>query len=374
MLKSLAFAIVAAVLAAAAPAEARSFTEDLAACKDATDAKARAESCAAAIEAGELQGDALAAAFAQYGMALFDSGEHSRGLAAVTEAMRLNPEAGRYAYLRGIMHHQLGDCPSAQPDFDRALAFGENRPEAYLYRGECYRNEDARRALVDFDMAIRLAPELAEAHFGRAAALAEIGRQADALASAETGLSLAPDKPESYVRRALVHNKGKNIALAKADLAQALTINAEFIPALAALAELTYAEGNLELALGYYDRILKISPDNGGILNNRCYLAAEIGKLDEALRDCDASIAIEANDINLDSRGFTHLKRGDATKALADFDAALAKSPNMPASIYGRGLARIRLGQTEDGRIDLGVAKVLDPEIAAFYDKNGLKP
>ena len=374
MLKSLAAALFVALLVAAAPAEARSFTEDLAACKDGPDAKARAEACAAAIEAGELEGDALAAAFAQYGMALFDSGEHSRGLAAVTEAIRLNPEAGRYSFLRGVMHHQLSDCRNAQPDFDRALALGENRAEAYLYRGECYGKDDALRALADFDMAVRLAPELPDAHFGRAAALAEIGRQADALASAETGVSLAPDKPEAYLRRGLIHHRGKNAALAKADLAQALTLDANFIPALTALAEVTYAEGQLELALGYYDRILKIAPDNGGVLNNRCYLAAEIGKLDEALRDCDASIAIAAEDINLDSRGFVYLKRGDAEKALADFDAALKLNAKAPASLYGRGIARIRLGRTEEGRIDLGVANLLDPDIAGFYDKNGLKP
>ena len=373
MLKLVAFAVFIAA-AATAPAHARSFTEDLAACKDAPDPKARAEACAAAIEAGELEGDALAAAFAQYGMALFDSGEHSRGLAAVTEAMRLNPDAGRYAFLRGVMHHQLSDCRNAQPDFDRALALGEARPEAYLYRGQCYREEDALRALADFDMAIRLTPEAADAHFGRAAALAEIGRRTEALASAETGVSLAPDKPESYVRRAFIQNHGGKRALAKADLAQALTLDADFIPALVALAELTYSDGQLEAAIGYYDRILKIAPGNGGILNNRCYLAAEMGRLDEALRDCDASIAIEATDINLDSRGFTWLKRGDAEKALADFDAALALNPKAAATIYGRGLARLRLGRTDEGRIDLGVAKILDPEIAAFYDKNGLTP
>lgn len=373
MLKSIALAFVLAA-AGAATAEAASFTENLAACKDAPDAKARAEACAAAIEAGELEGDALAAAFAQYGLALFDSGEHQRGLAAATEAMRLNPEAGRYAFLRGVMHHQLSDCTNAQPDFDRALALGENRPEAYLYRGECYRAEDARRALGDFDMAIRMAADSADAHFGRAAALAELGRQADAIASADLAVSLAPEKPESYVRRAFVHNALENRALAKADLAQALTLDAQFIPALAALAELTYADGQLDTALGYYDRILKVTPDEPGILNNRCYLAAEMNKLDEALRDCDASIAKEATDINLDSRGFVYLKRGDAEKALTDFDAALKLNAKAPASLYGRGIALIRLGRTDEGKAATGAAAILDPEIAAFYDKNGLKP
>ena len=367
---ALLFAAALASPAAAAP----SFADDLRQCKEGATPKERAEGCAAAIEWGELQGDALAAAFSQYGLALFDSGEHVRALAAVTEAMRINPLASRYTWLRGLMHYQLQDCAQAQPDFDRALALGDTQAQTYFYRGSCYEKEGAARALVDFETAIRLAPEMPDAYFGRAAALAQLGRTAEALASADAGVAIAPDKPQSYVARAGIHIALENTTLAKADLAQALTLDSEFVPALSGLADLTYKDGQVDAALGYYDRIVKAEPENSGALNNRCYLLAEIGRLDEALKDCEASIAITANEINLDSRGFVHLKRGDFTAALADFDAALVKDAKLPSSLYGRGIARIRLGQTAEGQADLAAATALDAEIAAFYDKNGLKP
>ncbi len=183
-----------------------------------------------------------------------------------------------------------------------------------------------------------------------------------------------PELPDGYVQRAYVHVARKNTALAKADLAKALTLDEAFIPALGALAELTYEDGQLETAIGYYDRILAIEPDNAGILNNRCYLGAEMGRLEAAMKDCEASIAAGANGVNLDSRGFVHLKRGDFQAAHADFDAALALDAEMPSSLYGRGLARLRLGQTVEGQADLAAATAIDADIAAFYDKNGLKP
>jgi len=368
------FALMAAAFLVAPADAAGSFSEDLRLCKEAPTPQARAEACAAAIESGELEGDALAAAFTQYGLALFDSGEHVRAMAAITEAMRINPLASRYTWLRGLMAYQLGDCAAAQPDFDRALALGDTQAQTYYYRGSCYKEDGAARALVDFETAIRLAPDKPDAYFGRAAALTALNRMDEALASADAGVAIAPDKPESYAARAGIHVARKNKTLAKADLAQALTIDEEFAPALLMLAELTYEEGQVDTALGYYDRAVKADPENGMALNNRCYLEAEIGRLDEALKDCEASIAIEANEINLDSRGFVHLKRGDFPAALADFEAALVKDAKLPSSLYGRGIARLRLGQTAEGQADLAAATALDAEIAAFYDKNGLKP
>ena len=75
----------------------------------------------------------------------------------------------------------------------------------------------------------------------------------------------------------------------------------------------------------------------------------------------------------LDSRGFTYLKLGRFEQAIADYDAALARNPRDPGSLYGRGLARLR-GQNdpEGGRADVAAAKALDPGVAAEFARYGL--
>ena len=68
--------------------------------------------------------------------------------------------------------------------------------------------------------------------------------------------------------------------------------------------------------------------------------------LDAALADCNAALRRpRPTTQRLDSRGLVHLKRGDFAAALADYEAALAIEPERGHFLYGRGLARLRLGQ-----------------------------
>jgi hypothetical protein len=68
----------------------------------------------------------------------------------------------------------------------------------------------------------------------------------------------------------------------------------------------------------------------------------------------------------------THLKLGRFEQAIADYDAALARNPRDPGSLYGRGLARLRGQSPEGGRADLMAAKTLDAGVAAEFARNGL--
>ena len=81
-------------------------------------------------------------------------------------------------------------------------------------------------------------------------------------------------------------------------------------------------------------------------------------QLQDALNDCDRSLRLlPTNKNTYDSRGFTYLKLGRFAQAIADYDAALARSPRDPGSLYSRGLARLR-GRIdpEGGRADLTAA------------------
>jgi tetratricopeptide (TPR) repeat protein len=63
----------------------------------------------------------------------------------------------------------------------------------------------------------------------------------------------------------------------------------------------------------------------------------------------------------------------DREQAIADYDAALAHNPRDPGSLYGRGLARLRLQNDPEGsRADLAAAKALDPGVAAEFARYGL--
>ncbi|MFS0736374.1 DUF3857 domain-containing protein [Sphingomonas sp. 1P06PA] len=109
--------------------------------------------------------------------------------------------------------------------------------------------------------------------------------------------------------------------------------------------------------------------------NDACWLRATLNiELDKALADCDAAIAISRSVAFLDSRGMVHLRRGDLTKAIADYDAALAQDPKEESSLYGRGLAWLRSGDAKRGRSDIDKAIAIRPRIADEFARYGLEP
>ena len=139
--------------------------------------------------------------------------------------------------------------------------------------------------------------------------------------------------------------------------------------------------GDVHERAGFYDRaaedygrLTAIEPGNAKAWNNSCWDLAVLGRLEEALADCNEALRLAPDDpATLDSRGFTYLKLGRFEQAIADYDAALARNPRDSGSLYGRGLARLRLqNDPEGGRADLAAAKALDPGVAAEFAGYGL--
>ena len=74
-----------------------------------------------------------------------------------------------------------------------------------------------------------------------------------------------------------------------------------------------------------------------------------------------------------ETRGFVDLTYGDNEAALADYDAALKTDANRPLSLYGRGIARVRMGNTDAGNADKQAARALYPNIAREFAPYGVE-
>jgi tetratricopeptide (TPR) repeat protein len=70
-------------------------------------------------------------------------------------------------------------------------------------------------------------------------------------------------------------------------------------------------------------------------------------------------------------RRATQAGRLDA--AIADYDAALRRDPKIAESLYGRGIARQRKGDTAGGDADIAAAKAVKPDIAEVMAKYGVR-
>jgi tetratricopeptide (TPR) repeat protein len=75
----------------------------------------------------------------------------------------------------------------------------------------------------------------------------------------------------------------------------------------------------------------------------------------------------------LDSRGLVYLKLGQFDSAINDYSEALRAEPTMATALYGRGLARIKKGDSAGGNADLAAAAKLEKKIAENFSQYGVR-
>jgi regulator of sirC expression with transglutaminase-like and TPR domain len=61
-------------------------------------------------------------------------------------------------------------------------------------------------------------------------------------------------------------------------------------------------------------------------------------------------------------------------QAIADYEAALKVDPKQAASLFGRGVARLRMGDVAGGNADIAAAIAIDNTIAERLAKRGVVP
>ncbi len=236
---------------------------------------------------------------------------------------------------------------------------------------------DYARAIADLTKAIALAPAEPRYLSERAAAYAGNRQPFLAMADLDAALKLKPGDVPTLLRRALARLGGRDRAGALADLAAADAAAPREADVRFELGALYSRLDELPKAIAQFDLWLAVHRDDvkqAQALNARCWARALAGTgLDLAEKDCSAAHRLEPGNVSfLDSRGLVRLRRDDLKGAVADYDAVLAKQPKLAWSLFGRGIARVRLGQQAEGEADLAAARAAAPRLAAFARAHGI--
>ena len=75
----------------------------------------------------------------------------------------------------------------------------------------------------------------------------------------------------------------------------------------------------------------------------------------------------------LDSRALTYLKMGQWDSAIDDYRSALRLDPKLASSLYGRGLAKLKTGDTTGGNADIAAAKAIEANIVGDFARYGVQ-
>jgi tetratricopeptide (TPR) repeat protein len=252
--------------------------------------------------------------------------------------------------------------------------------EGYRRRGSASAGRgDHAAAIADFDRAIELEPNNAETFYQRGMSKRDSRQGLQAMTDFNEALRLKPDHSSALMARGQMQLAINAVARADADF-DALEAQSPNDPALALNIARTYAATrHYDEAIARFDRWLTKYPkdDRGAsVYGERCYMRALASKdLELARADCDTAIKRGGrNSRVLDARGLVWLQLGNAKEASNDFSAALKLQPRGEVSLYGLGLAEIKLGRKEQGEQRVREAAEIDATVVQRFERMKLVP
>lgn len=124
--------------------------------------------------------------------------------------------------MRGDNYSEIQAYDRAITDYDEAIRLKPEYAEAYNNRGYAYYwNGEAANAIADYSQAITLRPDYAYAYNNRGAAYLASGHPDQAISDFDRAIQIQPDFPQAYTNRGNAYLHKGQLDLALADFRQA---------------------------------------------------------------------------------------------------------------------------------------------------------
>lgn len=397
--------LLAVLLVSSAPAALASPPRDpLDACLAADSLKAKdpdretiVASCTEALEAGVADRDQRVRALVQRSSAQWRLDHNAEAEKDAEAALKLAPNDADALLARGVARMAQERVDLALEDFNAVLKAQPHHAVALLYRGRArqWHKNDPAGARADYDAALATDPDfvrgliqradlltnddpaLAERDLKRALTLwpQDVGvrlrlagfyeardRAADAMQVYGEASKLDPTDPYAFIYRSALKRLSNDAAGALRDADLAIKADPKTADGYTARAEALAALNRVDEAMGAYRDALRVEPKALTALIGIGFLSRKADKLDEGLQALDAALKIDPKNVEaLFDRAMVWGAKGDAKRAIADYDAVIALRPGASA-YYNRGQLLARQGEHQAALADFRKAAELDPQ------------
>jgi len=343
----------------------------------------------------ELAGRALAEAISDnpgdgpahllLGEMLNDDNRSGDAIEPLTAAVRLLPDSAGAHNALGEALSNLNSLRPARAEFEKALQLAPNMPLAHLNLGMILaQTEELARAAEHLDFAIAklgATPDAARAHYLRAKVYTDLSQVERAKVELQVAVKIAPDFAEAWsdlgeARKTLLDDAG---ALAAFERAVALSPSDPV--ALSRLGNELYRQGKIKRAILELDKASRINPKDQTTLNSlQAALRADgqTARADQVkanlvavLRERDQSTQNEFTAIRLNEEGENLEKAGDLTSALDKYRRGIQLDPENVGIRVDLARALLRLGLWKEGLSQLAESmqrRPGDPVLKAAWD------
>jgi len=276
---------------------------------------------------------------------LRSAGEKQKALQQPALILKVRPNDADASAFAAQLYAALGEKEQARVTLSRSIQIKPTEA-AYMFRAQMRQPDDWTRRRADYAAAVDLDPTSGRDLTALSAADEALGNYGEAISTASRAIAADGATAANLTLRGIAYSKSHQASAAEQDFEQA-EAKAQDAPA----------------------------------MNNLCWqLATANVALDRALKLCNSAVAkgpgkgrVQA--AYLDSRGFVLLRSGRFKDAIASYDQALAITPLLPNSLYGRGICELRTGATKSAADDIHAAKVLsEGTVARTFRSYGVSP
>jgi tetratricopeptide (TPR) repeat protein len=192
----------------------------------------------------------------------------------------------------------------------------------------------------------------------------------------ESGRETPPRLAAAYDSRGIAYASKGDYDRAIADFNEAIRLDPKSANAYSNRGNAYNDKGDHERAIADLNEAIRLDPKFADAYNNRCWARFLMGRdLDQALADCTEALRLSPTNRGdtINTRGVIQFKLGAFDRAIADFSEAIVINPKDAGSLYARGLAKRRSGDTAGGEADIAAAKAIKADIATEYARYGVQ-
>jgi lipoprotein NlpI len=216
-----------------------------------------------------------------------------------------------------------------------------------IIRGVAYRNKgNYNQAIQDFDKAIRLKPDVAEAFNNRGVTYDYKGDYERAIQDYNQVIRLRPDDAAAFNNRGLVYHEKGEYDRAIQDFDQAIRLKPGYAEAFESRGSAYLARGDYDRAIQDYGQAIKLEPNYAGDFSDRAFAYDCKKDYRRALQDYDLAVRLNPQDAHIvGGRGVTRFYLGEFKAAEDDIAHSLSLAPTDAYSATWLYLAQARSGK-----------------------------
>jgi len=261
-------------------------------------------------------------------------------------------DSARYGLLinRGVLRIRQGRLDSAVTDLQKAIALRPQLYQGYVNLAQAHlKAQHLEDAIKQLDLAIHREPGLASLFRTRARVRLLSGDQSAALADLDQAIRLGSDAApqvlaEDHLERGRLLHRQKDHQRALEACDAALHLRPGDARVCRLRAEVLLELKRLPEALRSLDDCLKYGPADAAAFRARAALRTQMGQYAGAQTDYTRALEMEPDAATHAARGWCFLVADAPKLALADFEEALRRAPELGDAYAGRGYSRVLLG------------------------------